>query len=67
MRKICVSWSLKFLYMYNVNIFASGTGQLKKRAEFYGYLENSTQSLCREVWDICSMAKGNLDAEEVVA
>ena len=53
--------------MYNVNIFANGTGQLKKRAEFCGYLENSTQSLCREVWDICLMAKGNLDAEEVVA
>ena len=35
--------------MYNVNMFANGTGQLKKRAEFCGYFRKTTQSLCGEV------------------
>lgn len=46
---------------------AKWANQKKKRAKFCGYFRKVPQSLCREVWDICLMAKGNLDAEEVVA
>lgn len=52
--------------MINVNIFANGTGQLKKKTEFCGYFEVLLNRCVRKI-NICSMAKGNLDVEEVVA
>ena len=56
--------STQFL-IYEVGIHTSKAGQLKKKTELCGYLGNR-QNVVGEM-GICSIAKGNLDAEEVVA